>query len=212
MATPLRIDPDLVKVEQNRFILGMAEFSIGVLFNTITFIIVIATGLVKQSTGIYLLFLMVADTMSLITIALMEEFQNSLIDVDVFGESDDPLKLCQAIYFLREMFYYWRWFLMASLVIDRCLLVSGRAGMPRLRIFALIISLVTLVIAGGLAGYWIHFVDDTIFGKTQGVYTRPMCMIQLPSEGDTSSTWFYIDTIGEVFLHKTILFKFINVN
>ena len=188
----------LGKVEQNRFILGMSQFSIGILFNTITFCVVIATGLVKQSTGLYLLFLMVADTMSLITLALMEEFRNSLIDVDVFSDSDDPLKLCQAIFFMREMFYYWRWFLMAMLITDRCLLVSGVAG-GRLRLLSLILSPVLLVVSGGLAGYWIHWVEDTRFAQTGGLYVPGLCLFAPAPAGDTSSTWYYMETIGNHF-------------
>ena len=192
----MALDPVILgKVEQNRFILGMAEFSIGIIFNSLTFILVLCTGLFKQSTGLYLLFLMVADTMTLITGVLMEEFYNPLIDVDVFGDSADPLKLCQAMYFLREMFYYWRWFLMAMIVIDRCLVVSA-VSTARLRIVSLIMALVLLVVSAGLAGYWISFVDDTLFALTGGLYVKGLCRITSPPAGDSSSTWFYMDTIG----------------
>ena len=184
------------KIEQNRFILGMAQFSIGIVFNSLTFFMLFFTGLFRQSTGLYLLFLMVANTMTLITGVLMEEFYNPLIDVDVFGDSDDPLKLCQAIYFLHEMFYYWRWFLMAMIIIDRCLVVLALVEWSRLRLISFIMSVVLLVVSAGLAGYWISWVDDTFKSSPIG-YTKGLCRIIPTPQDDTSSTWFYMESFGK---------------
>ena len=184
------------KIEQNRFILGMTQFSIGIVFNSLTFLMIFLTVLFKQSTGLYLLFLMVADTMALITGVLMEEFYNPLINVDVFGDSDDPLKLCQAIYFLRETSYYWRWFLMSMIVIDRCLVASAKVEWSRLRLISLIMSLVLLVVSAGLAGYWISWVDDTLF-KLSPIYVKGLCKITATPETDTTSTWFYMESLGK---------------
>ena len=205
----MALDPIIFgKVEQNRFILGMAQFSIGIVFNSLTFFMLFFIGLFKQSTGLYLLFLMVADTMTLITGVLMEEFYNPLIDVDVFGDSDDPLKLCQAIYFLHEMFYYWRWFLMAMIIIDRCLVVLALVEWTRLRLISLVMSLVLLVVSAGLAGYWISYVDDTLFKSSPVGYFKGLCRNIPTPEDDTSSTWFYMESLGKITIQSScVLWK-----
>ena len=119
-------DPEIMgKLQSNRYIIGMTEFSMGVIFNTITCIALFTSGLIRQSTGFYLLFLMIADTLYLLCTVLMEEFYNPLIAVDLFDKSGEGVLLCQVVYFFREMCYYWRWYLVAIMIIDRCLLVSG---------------------------------------------------------------------------------------
>ena len=193
-------DPVILgKLVSNRYILGMTQFSMGVIFNMTTFFALITSGIIKQSTGLYLLFLMVADTLYLLCTVFMEEFYNPLIDVDIFDQSGEGVLLCQIVYFFREMCYYWRWYLVAIMVIDRCLLVSGTLEMPRLRIFAVIMTLVGLAISSGLAGYWIYWVDNELFvnGFVAGGCRFTLAPLQ-PDTGkpDTSSTWFIMEAIG----------------
>ena len=193
-------DPEIMgKLQSNRYIIGMTEFSMGVIFNTITCIALFTSGLIRQSTGFYLLFLMIADTLYLLCTVLMEEFYNPLIAVDVFDKSGEGVLLCQVVYFFREMCYYWRWYLVAIMIIDRCLLVSGTLEMSRLRIFAVITTLVGMAISAGLAGYWIYWVDNDLFenGFVAGKCKFTLAPIQ-PETGkpDTSSTWFIMEAIG----------------
>ena len=181
------------KLQTNRYIIGMSEFSIGVIFNITTFFVLVVSGIIRQSTGFYLLFLMIADTLYLLCTVLMDEFYNPLIDVDVFAESGEPVLLCQVTYFFREMCYFWRWLLLAMIVIDRCLFVSG-VEMPRLRIFAVITSLVGLAVSAGLAGYWIYWVNNDLI---PGDYASKGCHFKAAPPGDKSSTWFFMEAIGK---------------
>ena len=193
-------DPEMIsKLQNNRYIIGMTQFSMGIIFNTIAFLVLLITGIIRQSTGFYLLFLMIADTLYLLCTVLMEEFYNPLIAVDVFDKSGEGVLLCQVVYFFREMCYYWRWYLVAIMIIDRCLLVSGTLEMSRLRIFAVITTLVGMAISVGLAGYWIYWVDNNLFenGFVAGKCKFTLAPIQ-PETGkpDTSSTWFIMEAIG----------------
>ena len=114
-------DPEMIsKLQSNRYIIGMTQFSMGIIFNTITFLVLLITGIIRQSTGFYLLFLMIADTRYLLCTVLIEEFYNPLIAVDVFDKSGEGVLLCQVVCFFREMCYYWRWYLVAIMIIDRC--------------------------------------------------------------------------------------------
>ena len=206
MATESEI---LGKLFSNRYILGMTEFSMGVIFNMTTFFALFTSGIIKQSTGLYLLFLMVADTLYLLCTVFMEEFYNPLIDVDIFDQSGEGVLLCQVVYFFREMCYYWRWYLVAIMVIDRCLLVSGTLEMPRLRIFAVIVTLIGFAISAGLAGYWIYWVDNELFpdGFVAGSCRFTFAPLQ-PDTGkpDTSSTWFIMEAIG---ISTSLLFMYL---
>ena len=193
-------DPEIMaKLATNRYIIGMTEFSMGVIFNIITFFALFTSGIIRQSTGFYLLFLVIADTLYLLCTVLMEEFYYPLIDVDVFDESGEGVLLCQVVYFFREMCYYWRWYLVAIMIIDRCLLVSGTLEMTRLRIFAVITTLVGMAISAGLAGYWIYWVDNDLFKNRfdAGKCKFTLAPIQ-PETGkpDKSSTWFIMEAIG----------------
>ncbi len=71
------------KLLQNRFILGMTEFSVGVVFNLVTLIALFTSRIVQQSTGFYLLFFVISDTLYLTCTVFMEEFYNPLIGKDV---------------------------------------------------------------------------------------------------------------------------------
>ena len=189
------VDPVIVNtLMTNRYILGMSEFSLGVIFNITTFFALFTSGIIRQSTGFCLLFMMVADTLYLLCTVLMEEFYNPLIGVDVFDESGEGVLLCQVVYFFREMCYYWRWYLLALMIIDRCLLVSGMMEMIRLRIFAVIMTLIGMGISAGLAGYWIYWVDNDLF---RNGFVPLKCKFTLAPEGDNTSTWFIMEAIGE---------------
>ena len=189
----------MAKVLQNRYILGMSEFSLCVLFNTIALFAIFTSGIIRQSTGFYLLLLLLSDLFYMTCTVFMEEFYNPLIDLDVFWESGDPIRLCQAIYFLREAFYYWRWILLFILVVDRSLYASG-VEMSRLRIGSWICWLASLAVAGGLAGYWVYWVKEELYGGTDdpAAYTNYSCRFTLaPIPVDKSSTWFLMEAIGE---------------
>ena len=182
------------KVEQNRFILGMTTFCIGILLNTLTVIILISTKLVGQTTGFYLLFLTIADTIRLISGVLMEEFYNPLIDVDVFYDSGEPVILCQIFYFLREMSYYWRWLLLAIIVIDRCLLMTHKTHSPRFTTSTITFTITSGTVSAILAGYWIYWVNDTLIS---GEFLPKSCLFTLTPNHDNASVWFYMEALGE---------------
>ncbi len=197
MAIDFFFDADqevLGKIMYNRYAVGMAVFCLGILFNSVSMLLILTGGLIRCSTGIYLFLIAFSDTCVLVFGALMDEFYFDLINVDVFYDSDDPKALCQAVYFLRELFYYYRWFLLATMVVDGCLVISGRVGARNLAFFAVVFSVAWLLVSGGLAGYWIHFVGEILIGERQ--FTSGMCEITSPLPGDHESTWFYMDTIG----------------
>ena len=87
--------------------------------------------------------------------AFMDEFYTNWIDVEIFEESGEPLLLCKIMVFLREMALYWRAILIVTILLDRCIYMSGKASIKRLLISSFIVSFVTMLMAGGLAGYWI---------------------------------------------------------
>ena len=82
---------------------------------------------------------------------------------------------------------------MAMMVIDRCLLVSGTLEMTRLRILAVIVTLVGMAISAGLAGYWIYWVDNDLFPHG---FEAGKCRFKLAPAGDTTSTWFIMEAIS----------------
>ena len=50
-----------------RYIVGMSAFSIGVLFNLITLIVLPCAGMLKYSTGVYVFFLCISDIIFLVS-------------------------------------------------------------------------------------------------------------------------------------------------
>ncbi len=113
-------DPEVLEIVRlHSYVVAMAAFSVGVLFNAVTFIATLASRHLRQSaTGVYVAALVVMDTVYLVTHTMMHQFYTRWIHVDVF-ETRGGVALCQVWSFLKENAIYFHYLVIVVLLVDR---------------------------------------------------------------------------------------------
>ena len=184
----------LEKDLMNQYVVGMTAFSIGVVFNLLSAFLIVTSGMLKKiSVGIYILVMVMVDTIYLITHTTMFQFYSKWIHLDIFQEAGDSVILCQIWSFLEEFATYFRHLLIVVILVDRYLNVSGKVISKDLRKYVLPVLFVSVIVSTALAAFWAYQVKEILpdpyqFGK---------CLIAPPSAPDKSSTWFWM----ELFVH-----------
>lgn len=175
-------------VAMDAYVVGMAAFTVGCLFNLIAFITIIVSGLAKQSSGLFLLVILISDFIYLFTHTVIDQFYTKWIKVDIFEllGGDGGIALCQAWNFVEEATMYLRQMIIVALLIDRCLYVTGKSGKSTLKKGALFGISISALIAAGLSGYWAYKVIDIL----PEPYTFGSCAIAPPDGEKWSDVWW----------------------
>ena len=188
----------------NKYVVGMAAFCIGILFNTISIFVIFSSKLLKQSSGIFILCLLLNDIVYLITHNTMTQFYTKWIDLDIFMKMGNTVLACQFWNFLEEFAIYFRYLMMVIIVTERYVYVSGKVTMLKLREPRTLgaVVLINAVISAGCAAYWAYQVKNIL----PDPYEFGTCAIAMPRSPELYTTWFWMELLVHLAYPDVVLY------
>ena len=192
----------LEKDQMNQYVLGMTAFSVGVVMNLVSAGFIASSGMLnKSSVGIYILILVLSDTVYLVTHTMMFQFYTKWIGVDIFQKAGGSVIMCQIWNFLEEFTIYFRYLMIVVILVDRYFHVSGKSSSKDLRKVVAPVLFVSVILTSALAAYWAYQVKEIL----PEPYQFGTCRIAPPRAPDKASTWFYMELFVHILYPDVIL-------